>query len=148
MVDSIGQVPPNKLTFNPENSKVSFGQSALPDVRSDSFLKNSSTQNTQMSKDEYNKTIHDAKVHAAFWSTIFAPFATLYYGTRSDESIAKKYKLDVKADKAKIKEIRGTQTKVSFCTMIPGTGLLPLAYFALIEDPNNQKILKPKENHN
>jgi hypothetical protein len=81
---------------------------------------------------------------AAGWSCVFGSLAAIYYALRSDESVAKKYNLDVQADKDKINEIKNTQTIVSLCTVLPGLGIIPLAYFGLIENPQDQKLLKPK----
>ena len=52
---------------------------------------------------------HLARNNASGWSIFGGVLSTLYYGLRSNKTIAKKYKLDVEKDKDFIKEIRKDQ---------------------------------------
>lgn len=54
-------------------------------------------------------------------------FSTMYYALRSNETIAKKYNLDVEQDKDFIKEIKKDQTLWTL-PAVAGLGILPWIY--------------------
>lgn len=74
---------------------------------------------------ESKEIVRKARTTAAGWSIFGGIFSTLYYGLRSDNTVAEKYDLDPKADKKLIKQIKKDQTLCTlpsaiFYTIIPG----------------------------
>ena len=74
---------------------------------------------------ESKEIVRKARTTAAGWSIFGGIFSTLYYGLRSDGTVAEKYDLDPKADKKLIKQIKKDQTLCTlpsaiFYTIIPG----------------------------
>lgn len=61
-------------------------------------------------EDEQKEIIRSARTDAAGWSILGDVFSTLYYGLRSNKTVAKKYDLDPEKDKNLIKEIKTQQT--------------------------------------
>ena len=74
---------------------------------------------------ESKEIVRKARTTASGWSIFGGIFSTLYYGLRSDGTVAEKYDLDPKADKKLIKQIKKDQTLCTlpsaiFYTIIPG----------------------------
>lgn len=73
-----------------------------------------------MSKEDKQEILQKAKTKAAGWSVFGEIFSTLYYGLRSDKTVAKKYDLDPEKDKDFVKQIKREQV----ISTLPGA-LLP-----------------------
>ena len=65
---------------------------------------------SRLSEEDKQEIMHAARKNAAGWSILGGPISTLYYAVRSNQTIADKYNLDPKADKAFIKKIKNDQT--------------------------------------
>ncbi len=78
-----------------------------------------------LSKEDKQEVVRSARTTAAGWS-LFGGFAsTLYFGLRSDKTVAKKYDLDVKEDKKLIKQIKREQILWTLPSCIQGLGAVP-----------------------
>lgn len=64
----------------------------------------------ELSTKDKQAIMKKARKTAAGWSILGNFLSTLYFGLRSDKTIAKKYDLDVEKDKDFIKEIKRQQT--------------------------------------
>jgi len=64
---------------------------------------------SRLSVEEKQEIMHAARKNAAGWSILGCGASTLYYAIRSNKTIADKYNLDPKADKAFINKIRQDQ---------------------------------------
>ena len=79
------------------------------DAPADSF--ETKKERPELTKEAKQKIAKDARSNAAGWATFGGIFSTLYYALRSDETVAKKYDLDMEKDKAFIKDIKSAQVK-------------------------------------
>lgn len=131
----------NNVSFNPGMTSVNFqaktdkvdkandvsyltivDPSIMKDLP-DSFELQGKNNGAELSKEDKQEILQKAKTKAAGWSVFGEGFSTLYYGLRSDKTIAKKYDLDEKADKAFIKQIKREQVKSTLPGFIfPGGG--------------------------
>lgn len=73
------------------------------------IIHNKPNNSPELSLEEKQTIKHNARKNAAGWSIFGNLISTLYYGLRSDETIAEKYNLDTEKDKKFIKEIRKDQ---------------------------------------
>lgn len=78
----------------------------------------------ELSETEQKELILKARTKAAGYSFWFGPFSVLYYGLRSDDTVAKKYDLDPKEDKKLIKKIKNEQLLWTLPACIPGVSLV------------------------
>ncbi len=79
---------------------------------------------SERSEAEKQAIVKKARNRATFWSSgLPIGISTAYYALRSDEKIAKKYGLDVNADKDLIDKIRKTQVKWTIPSIV-GLGCL------------------------
>ncbi len=101
---------------------------ALKDYPDDSFEFTTKENEGSLTKAEKQETVKQAKTTAAGWSSLFGVFDTLYYGLRSDKTVAKKFNLDETKDKDLIKTIKREQMKATLPaalgTMLFGVGTL------------------------
>jgi len=74
----------------------------------------------ELSDEEKKELILKARTKASGYSFFFGPFSVLYYGLRSDDTVAKKYDLDPKDDKKLIKKIKNEQLLWTLPACIPG----------------------------
>lgn len=122
----------NSVSFNPNVKAVNFQAKAdkventnllKQDAPEDSFEFEHKNNGAELSKEDKQEILQKAKAKAAGWSVFGEGFSTLYYGLRSDKTIAKKYDLDEKADKAFIKQIKREQMKSTLPGLLfPGMG--------------------------
>ncbi len=111
----------SNISFNPNVANVNFKAEIdktdnvnnthllEQDAPTDSFEFEHKTKGTPLSKEDKQEILKNAKTKAAGWSVFGEVFSTLYYGLRSDKTIAQKYNLDEKQDKAFIKQIKREQ---------------------------------------
>ena len=81
-------------------------------------------QSGKLSDTEKKELILKARTKAAGWSIFGGIFSTLYYGLRSDNTVAKKFNLDPDNDKALIKNIKREQVLWTVPSIIPGLGFI------------------------
>lgn len=74
-------------------------------------------------KEEKQEIVRSSLETATGWSIFFGIFSTLYFGLRSDKTVAEKYNLDEKADAKLIKQIKSNQTLWTLASMIPFIGV-------------------------
>ena len=79
-------------------------------------------QSKKLSDPEKKELILKARTKAAGWSIFGGIFSTLYYGLRSNNTVAKKFNLDPDNDKALIKNIKREQLLWTVPSIIPGLG--------------------------
>lgn len=84
-----------------------------------------STQKKELSKEDKQELIRSARTTASGWSIFGGPLSLLYFGLRSDKTVADKYNLDQENDKKLIKQIKREQTLWTLPGCIHGLGLLP-----------------------
>lgn len=65
---------------------------------------------SKYTKEEKQEILRSSLQTATGWSILFGVFSTLYFGLRSDKTVAEKYNLDEKADAKLIKQIKSNQT--------------------------------------
>ncbi len=75
--------------------------------------------------DKQKEIIKAARSNASGWAVFGSIFSTLYYGLRSDDTIAEKYDLDPKTDRSLIKQIKREQMLWTLPSCIPGLGIIP-----------------------
>ncbi len=80
------------------------------EIPCDKFERNDCSYDV-LSKEQKQKTVAKAKITASGWSALAGATASAYYALRSDETVAKKYNLDVKKDKDLIRTIKFEQVK-------------------------------------
>lgn len=84
-----------------------------------------SKEKKELSKEDKQEIVRSARTTAAGWSFFGGPISLLYFGLRSDKTVAEKYNLDEKDDKKLIKQIKREQTLWTLPGCIHGVGLLP-----------------------
>lgn len=114
-VSNVSNVNSAKKTDNSSNTNL------LQQNCSDSV----SFKGREMSDEEKKELVLKARTKAAGYSFWFGPFSVLYYGLRSDDTVAKKYDLDPKEDKKLIKKIKNEQLLWTLPACIPGLGMIP-----------------------
>ncbi len=82
------------------------------------------TGGKELTDEEKKELILKARTKAAGYSFWFGPLSVLYYGLRSDNTVAKKYDLDPKEDKKLIKKIKNEQLLWTLPACIPGISLV------------------------
>lgn len=104
----------NNVNFS--GSSVQCGGCNKPKVAENTnFLKQNAPKDTvnfkgsDIPEDEQKEIIRSARADASGWSILGGVISTLYYGLRSDKTVADKYDLDPKQDKSLIKEIKSQQ---------------------------------------
>lgn len=130
MVDSVN--------FNPNVSSVNFRGTVdsnhnaddnthllEKDAPEDTFEFQHTHEGKELSKEDKQEIIRQARTRAAGFAILGTPIVTLIYGLRSDKKVAEKYNLDVKQDKALIRQIRNEQMLNTIPGIIPGVGILP-----------------------
>lgn len=80
---------------------------------------------TPLTDADKKEIIRSARTKAAGWAIFGGPFSTLYYGLRSNKTIAEKYDLDLEKEKGLIKEIKTQQMLWTIPACLPGVGILP-----------------------
>lgn len=75
-----------------------------------------------LTKEEKQEIIRKANTTAAGWSMLFSFLSTVYFGLRSDETVAKKYNLDPEKDKNFIKTIKSYQLLWTLPGIVPSIG--------------------------
>jgi hypothetical protein len=98
-------------------------------------------RNDEMSEQDKKELVLKARTKAsgyACWGTFLS---SLYYGLRSDKTVAKKYNLDPVDDKKLIKTIKRQQLLWTLPASIPGMGILPgLAAYIYNKNSDADKI--------
>lgn len=74
----------------------------------------------ELTDEEKKELVLKARTKASGYSFWFGPLSVLYYGLRSDKTVAKKYDLDPQADKKLIKKIKNEQLLWTLPACIPG----------------------------
>ena len=119
-VSSMGYVRPS---FKANDGKTTTNL-LMKDAPADSaeFLHKADKQ--ELSKADKQEIIRSARTTASGWGIFGGIFSTLYFGLRSDNTVANKYDLDTQKDKDLIKQIKREQTMWTLASMIPGIGCL------------------------
>lgn len=108
----------NNVSFNPNVNSVNFKSDVektentnllKQEAPLDSFEKEHKENKAPLSKEDKQEILLKAKTKAAGWSIFGEAFSTLYYGLRSDKTVAKKFDLDPEQDKKFIKQIKKEQ---------------------------------------
>lgn len=79
---------------------------------------------SDIAEEDQKEIIRSARTKAAGWAIFGGIFSTLYYGLRSNKTVAEKYNLDEKKDKSLIKEIKNQQMLWTLPSMVPAVGLV------------------------
>lgn len=118
---------------------------SLPDF--DAKLKNPTPKQDEVSftakqrtKEEKQAILKQARTTAAGWSIIFGGLSTLYYATRTDEKVARKYNLDPEADKNLINNIRQQQTVQTLPSLFYGAGGFLSFVYNTLKSPDTLKV--------
>ena len=90
-----------------------------------------------LSDTEKKELILKARTKAAGWSIVGGPISTLYYGLRSDNTVAEKYNLDPNEDKDLVKRIKHEQTIATIPSLIWGPGGLCAYIYNKTRDAND-----------
>ena len=119
----------NNLSVQSTNFKALDKTEKTGSVKFD--MPNDSVEFSKPEKTASEKTVEQkqeilqkARTRAAGWSILFGIFDTLYYGLRSDKTVAKQFDLDVDKDKKFIKNIKKQQMLCTLPSMIPYVGLV------------------------
>ena len=108
----------NNVSFNPNVAGVSFKSKVektentnllKQEAPSDSVELSNKESNSALSKEDKQAILAKAKTKAAGWSVFGEIFSTMYYGLRSDKTVAEKFNLDPEKDKAFVKQIKREQ---------------------------------------
>lgn len=78
----------------------------------------------ELTDEEKKELVLKARTKAAGYSFWFGPLSVLYYGLRSDKTVAQKYDLDQQADKKLIKKIKNEQLLWTLPACIPGMSIV------------------------
>lgn len=131
----------NSITNTP--AVISAGQKS--NVKSVSFKANSQDEfdivdisDKELSVEEKQKLIKRARTKAAGWAIFGSLGSTIYYATRSDKKVARKFNLDVEKDKDLIKRIKKEQTMWTLPGLIPGAG--PIIGYLISANLNSSNI--------
>lgn len=94
----------------------------------------------RLSKAQKEKIIYKAQCNSAGWAILGHVISSLYYGLRSDNTIAEKYNLDTEKDQKFISEIRRKQVIATIPSIFGINGLnlgIPAwLYFKLFTKPS------------
>lgn len=97
-------------------SNVSFASKVKEDKtnvskedKGDTFEMQDKNNKKDLSIENKQQIISKARSKAAGWSILFGVFSTLYYGLRSDKTVAKRFDLDKEKDQKLIKKIKRDQ---------------------------------------
>lgn len=122
----------NNVSFNPNVAGVSFKSNVektentnllKQEAPSDSVELSNKESKSALSKEDKQEILQKAKTKAAGWSVFGEIFSTLYYGLRSDKTVAKKFNLDPEKDKAFVKQIKREQVISTLPgAILPGGG--------------------------
>lgn len=82
-------------------------------------------KDTGLTELEKKEIVRSARSNASGWAIVGGPISLLYYGMRSNLTVAKKYQLDPEEDKALIKEIKTQQMLWTIPACVPGLGIIP-----------------------
>lgn len=91
----------------------------------DSVCFKGETKDNGLTELEKKEIVRSARSNAAGWAIFGGPISLLYYGMRSNLTVAKKYQLDPEEDKPLIKEIKTQQMLWTIPACIPGLGIIP-----------------------
>ncbi len=122
----------NKIAFaeTTATGNVSSVNSAKKTARNPNLLNNEPIKATvnftgeKMTDEEKKELILKARTKASGYSFWFGPLSLLYYGLRSNNTIAKKYDLDPQENKKLIQKIKNEQLLWTLPACIPGIHLL------------------------
>lgn len=140
------QISPNINTnYKVQNTPVSFSgdvedikKAELEGINLDKTPKKDevvfSTKAGGPSEAEKKQIIYKSQTNAAGWSIIGGPISSLYYGLRSDETIAKKFDLDPKKDAKLINDVRKQQV-IATLPGVVGFGILGWLGFKVFGKP-------------
>ena len=94
-----------------------------------------------LTKAQKQEILRSSLQSAAGWGIVFGVFSTLYYGLRSDNTVAKKYNLDPKADASLIKKIKSNQVLWTLPgALLPIAGGLAAWLFAMNRDASKMDV--------
>lgn len=100
---------------------------AKKELDKDCFEFQHKVNGAELSKEDKQEIVRSARATAAGWSMLGGPLSLLYFGLRSDKTVAEKYNLDENNDKKLIKQIKREQALWSLPGCIHGLGLIPAA---------------------
>lgn len=101
-----------------------------------SFKANAETLSTE----DKQAIMKKARKTAAGWSILGNGFSTLYFGLRSDKTVAKKYGLDAEKDKDFIKEIKRQQTVQTIPSLLFNVGGIAAWLYNATKNPDKLKV--------
>lgn len=93
----------------------------------------------ELTTKEKQETVSKARAKAAGWSVLFGVFSTLYYGLRSDKTIAKRFDLDKEKDQKLIKKIKRDQIIATLPAAV-ATPLAGIVAYIYCKNQNADKI--------
>lgn len=103
-------------------------------------FKGTANEANELSKEDKQAIMKKARKTAAGWSILGNGLSTLYFGLRSDKTIAKKYNLDTEKDKDFIKEIKRQQTIQTIPSLLFNVGGIPAWIYNAIKNPNKLEV--------
>lgn len=119
---NVSLVRNNYPTFKADNTKAANLLSKDAPVDTAEFKH--TTEGSELTKADKQEIIRSARTTAAGWGIFGGIFSTMYFGLRSDKTVAEKYDLDEKKDNKLIKQIKREQTLWTIASMVPGVGCL------------------------
>lgn len=93
-----------------------------------------------LAKEDKQEIIRSARQNASGWSIFGGPVSTLYYGLRSDKTVADKYNLDVNNDKKLIKKIKNEQMLWTIPSLFAGAGGIVAYLYNRNMDPDGINV--------
>ena len=123
-MNSISLNPMKSVNFAKANEVVKTENTNLLKTDAPVDTVEISKQNKKgLTLEDKQEILQKARQTAAGWSVFGEGLSTLYFGLRSNKSVAKKYNLDVEQDKKLIKQIKREQTIATLPgALVPGIG--------------------------
>lgn len=132
-------VRPQHVSFKAKTEKVknieNVNSNELPE---DSLEIQHKEGKAELTKADKQQILSKARAKAAGWSIFGEVFSTLYYGLRSDKTVAKKFDLDPEKDKKLIKKIKRDQILATLpSALVPSIGGIAAYLYCKNQDPEN-----------
>lgn len=132
------QIIPTNFCGDIENNPKSQVNNINLDKTPDADLVELKKNDKRMSELEKKQIIYKAQTNAAGWSILGMGLSSLYFGLRSDNTIAEKYNLEPKKDVVLINEIRKQQV-IATVPSIAGLGVLGWLGFKVFAKPQPEE---------
>ncbi len=98
------------------------------------------TGTKELSTEDKQAIMKKARKTAAGWSILGNLLSTMYFGLRSDKTVAKKYNLDVEKDKDFIKEIKRQQTIQTIPSLLFNVGGIAAWIYNTAKNPDKLHV--------